>query len=119
MEASFDTSALSSLPIGGSASLHGQTHIHQKNIHNVTCSDKGDHLGLFIDIEFLVWVDSLFCTEYNGDGFKRKKPIKNSNCIMKYISEQLITSRNLYYKCTVLASQNKAINMNLQKDFFG
>ena len=39
---------------------------------NVTCSMKRDHLGFFINIEFLTWVDSLFYVEYNGESFKSK-----------------------------------------------
>ena len=31
-----------------------------------------DHLGFFINIEFLAWVDSPFSVEYNGESFKSK-----------------------------------------------
>ena len=33
---------------------------------------KRDHLGFFINIEYLEWVDSPFCVEYSGESFKRK-----------------------------------------------
>ena len=32
----------------------------------VTCSEKRDHSGYFIKIEFLAWIDSFMCTESNG-----------------------------------------------------
>ena len=31
-----------------------------------------DHLGFFIDTEFLAWADSPFCIEYSCESFKRK-----------------------------------------------
>ena len=40
----------------------------------VTCFNKRDHFGFFINIEFfLVWVDSPFYVEYNGESFKSKQ----------------------------------------------
>ena len=33
---------------------------------------KRDHLGYFINIEFLAWVDNPFYIEYNGESLKRK-----------------------------------------------
>ena len=33
---------------------------------------KRDHLGFFINVELLAWMDSPFCVEYNGKIFKRK-----------------------------------------------
>ena len=70
----------------------------------VTCYMKRDHLGFFINIEFLTWVDSTFYVEYNGvnddlklyyDNFdvlgfilsiSGKHPLKIKNCIEKYRS---------------------------------
>ena len=36
-------------------------HVHKDTI--VTSSEKGDHLGYFIKIEFLAWIDSFMCAE--------------------------------------------------------
>ena len=33
---------------------------------------KRDHLGFFVNIEFLTWVGSPFFVEYNGESFKSK-----------------------------------------------
>ena len=38
----------------------------------VTCYINTYHLEFFISIEFLVWVDSPFYVEYNGECFKNK-----------------------------------------------
>ena len=39
----------------------------------VTCYNmKKDHLGFFVNIEFLARVDSPFYVEYNGKSFKSK-----------------------------------------------
>ena len=38
----------------------------------VTCSEKMDHSGFFISTECLVWANSPFCVEYNGECFMRK-----------------------------------------------
>ena len=35
-------------------------------------------LGIFIKIEFLAWVDSSFCVEYNGTSFKENLDHKRS-----------------------------------------
>ena len=39
----------------------------------VTCYMKRDHLGFFINVELLVWMDSPDCVEYDGESFKRKE----------------------------------------------
>ena len=77
-----------------------------------TCSDKKDHLGFFINIECLVWMDSPFCVEYNGESFKRKYLPQVDRVMMSYtylgslfpfpenrqytlvISQELITPHN-------------------------
>ena len=38
----------------------------------VTCSEKRDHSGYFIKIEFLAWIDSFVCAESNGASFMKK-----------------------------------------------
>ena len=38
----------------------------------VTCSEKRDHSGYFIKIEFLAWIDSFMCAESNGTSFMKK-----------------------------------------------
>ena len=39
----------------------------------VTCSRKRDCWEFFINIEFLAWIDSSVCTEYNGKSFKETR----------------------------------------------
>ena len=50
---------------------------HENN--NVTCSEKRDHSGYFIKIEFLAWIDSSVCAESNGACF-----MKNINHKLSY-----------------------------------
>ena len=38
----------------------------------MTCSEKRDHSGYFLKIEFLAWIDSSVCTESNGENFIKK-----------------------------------------------
>ena len=38
----------------------------------VTGYEKRDHWGFFIKIEFLAWIDSSMCAEYNGASFMKK-----------------------------------------------
>ena len=38
----------------------------------MTCSEKRDHSGYFIKIEFLAWIDSFVCAESNGASFMKK-----------------------------------------------
>ena len=38
----------------------------------MTCSEKRDHSGYFLKIEFLAWIDSSVCTESNGASFIKK-----------------------------------------------
>ena len=35
----------------------------------MTCSEKSDHSGYFIEIELLAWIDSSACAESNGTNF--------------------------------------------------
>ena len=44
----------------------------QSILQNVTCSEKRDHSGYYIKIEFLAWIDSFMCAESNGTSFMRK-----------------------------------------------
>ena len=43
-----------------------------KQLQFVTCYEKRDHLGYFIKIEFLAWIDSSMCAESNGAIFMKK-----------------------------------------------
>ena len=38
----------------------------------MTCSEKRDHSGYFIKIEFLAWNDSSVCAESNGASLMKK-----------------------------------------------
>ena len=39
---------------------------------DVTGYEKRDHLGFFMKIEFLVWIKSSVCAEYNGTSVMKK-----------------------------------------------
>ena len=38
----------------------------------VTCSDKRDHSGFFVNILFLIWIVSAMYVEYNGESSMKK-----------------------------------------------
>ena len=50
----------------------GSEYFVEKTLQNVTCSEKRDHSGYFIKIEFLAWIDSSMCAESNGASFMKK-----------------------------------------------
>ena len=47
----------------------------------MTCYEKRDHSGYFIEIEFLAWIDSSMCAESNGATFQVNNIFNNAhNC---------------------------------------
>ena len=108
----------------------------------VTCYVKRDHLGFFINVEFLAWTDKPLSVEYNewpqaelwsvlGTEFivsiSGKIIAIKINCIMKYTSEEQITPHKYivqltWHKCFDLHTQhvhilNKAENLYIQIDW--
>ena len=51
----------------------------------MTCSEKRDHLGYFIKIEFLAWIDSSVCTESNGVSFIKNLILITSGVMTGFI----------------------------------
>ena len=91
--------------------MHGYTDIHAgdscHNIHNiiillllyyVTCSEKRDHSGYFIKIEFLAWIDSFMCAESNGASFMKKISITSGVMTILYTQVDIF----VFWKCTHL-----------------
>ena len=72
----------------------------------VTCYKKRDHLGIFINVEFLVWLDSPFCVEHNGKSFKRKYQPEAEICIIERVVPLDTIRPQIYYVATELPGES-------------
>ena len=67
--------------------------------HNyVTGYEKRDHLGFFMKTEFLVWIESSVCAEYNGASSMKKILITSGvMTIFKHLGTQIRFLENRYF----------------------